>query len=88
MNEPQQGDRVTAHLWNFDGRWNDIEAGVFPPDVDDPGEIIVGTLLITTRPNLWGTRTDWYVTQENGLTQLVEPETVQVIREGDGSAAQ
>ena len=51
---PQNGDRARARLWNFDGRHNDLAAGIYPPDVVQPHELQVGTLIIQNADSAWG----------------------------------
>ncbi|QZE10794.1 HNH endonuclease [Gordonia phage ChisanaKitsune] len=76
---PSNGDRVSANLWNFDGRHNDIEAGVFPPDVDDPTRTVVGRLVMEVVDSPFGSYERSLVVEDDGLISFVEPETVQQV---------
>lgn len=71
------GDRVRAHLWNFDGRHNDVDAGVFPPDVDDPDRIVVGVLHVETVQSAFDAYERWTVIEDDGRFVWVESETVE-----------
>lgn len=73
------GDRVSANLWNFDGRHNDIVRGVFPPDVDDPNRTVVGILTMETVESPFGTYDRCLVIEDDGLTSFVEPETIEQV---------
>ena len=50
---PRTNDRVQAHLFNYDGRRENI----FPPDVENPNKLHVGTLLVEEVDSAWGTYT-------------------------------
>ncbi|AZS07881.1 hypothetical protein SEA_KABOCHA_28 [Gordonia phage Kabocha] len=76
---PSNGDRVSANLWNFDGRHNDIEAGVFPPDVEDPNRTVVGRLVMEVVESPFGSYERSLVVEDDGLISFVEPETVQQV---------
>lgn len=71
------GDRVRAHLWNFDGRRNDASAGVFPPDVDDPDRIVVGSLHVESVDSVFGAYERQSVIEDDGRVVWVENDTVQ-----------
>lgn len=73
------GDRVSAHLWNFDGRHDDIEAGVFPPDVDDSNRTVVGILTMETVDSPFGSYDRCLVIEDDGLISFVEPETIEQV---------
>ncbi len=74
--QPAPGDRVRAHLWNFDGRHNDIEAGVSPPDVDDPRREVIGELICETVDSAFGVYERHIVIEDNGRITYVEPSTI------------
>lgn len=75
----KEGDRITARHLNFDGRYNDPEAGIFEPDVDDPAEVLEGVLVITDDKSVWGTRRTLWVRQDNGALRQIEPGTAQMV---------
>lgn len=74
---PINGDRVRAHLWNFDGRHNDPDAATFPPDVDDPQRIVVGSLQIETVDSTFGTYERKSVIEDDGHVVWVEDDTIE-----------
>lgn len=76
--DPVSGDRVRAHLWNFDGRHNDVAAGIFPPDVDDPNRIVVGSLYIESVDSAFGTYERQSVVEDDGHVVWVEEDTVEL----------
>jgi len=75
---PRTNDRVQAHLFNYDGRRENI----FPPDVDNPNELQVGTLLVEEVDSAWGTYTRHAVICDDGGWQAVEPDTIVIISRG------
>lgn len=74
---PVTGDRVRAHLWNVDGRHNDVAAGVFPPDVDDPTRIVVGSLHVESVDSVFGAYERQSVIEDDGRVVWVENDTIQ-----------
>jgi len=76
---PRTNDRVQAHLFNYDGRRENI----FPPDVDNPNELQVGTLLVEEVDSAWGTYTRHAVIVDNRGWQAVEPDTIVIISRGE-----
>ena len=76
---PSTGDRVTANLWNFDGRYDDVEAGIYAPDVEDAGQSVVGTLYVEEVDSAFGKYTRHVVVGDQGEIRHVEPETIQLV---------
>ena len=77
--QPSTGDRVTAHLWNYDGRHNDVEAGVYPPDVEDAEKTIVGTLYVEEVDSLFGKYTRHVIVGDNGEVRHIEEESIELV---------
>ena len=78
----EDGSRVSANLYNFDGRHNDPVAGIFPPDVDDPAEVLVGELQVVYRNSAWGPYTTMMIQLDDGTTRYIEPDTIKQLTEG------
>ena len=73
------GDRIRAQLWNFDGRHNDVDAGVFPPDVDDPSRVVVGRLVMETVQSIFGTYERCSVVEDDGSIEWIERGTIEQV---------
>ncbi len=72
---PRTHDRVQAHLFNYDGR----REHMYPPDVDDPEELLIGTLYIEGVGSAWGGYTRHAVILDDGAFREVEPDTIVLI---------
>jgi len=72
---PRTHDRVQAHLFNYDGR----REHMYPPDVDDPEELLIGTLYIEGVCSAWGGYTRHAVILDDGAFREVEPDTIVLI---------
>jgi len=72
---PRTHDRVQAHLFNYDGR----REHMYPPDVDDPEELLIGTLYIEGVDSAWGGYTRHAVILDDGAFREVEPDTIVLI---------
>jgi len=72
---PRTHDRVQAHLFNYDGR----REHMYPPDVDDPEELLIGTLYIEGVGSVWGGYTRYAVILDDGAFREVEPDTIVLI---------
>lgn len=77
--DASNGDRVRAQLWNFDGRHDDVDAGVFPPDVDDPTVVVVGRLVMETVDSAFGSYERYSVVEDDGSIQWVEQDTIEQV---------
>ena len=73
------GDRVRARLWNFDGRHNSEDAGVYPPDVDDPTVWVVGRLVLETVDSAFGKYERATVIGDDGTIRWVEEDTIEQV---------
>lgn len=74
---PTNGDRVRAHLFNYDGRYNTGE--VFAPDVDDPNAIVVGRLIIEIVESAFGEYTRHVVIEDDGRYVFVEEDSIEKV---------
>lgn len=74
---PRTHDRVQAHLFNYDGRRDNM----YPPDpdVDNPEELLIGTLYIEGVDSAWGGYTRHAVILDDGAFREVEPDTIVLI---------
>jgi len=72
---PRTHDRVQAHLFNYDGR----REHMYPPDVDDPEKLLIGTLYIEGVDSAWGGYTRHAVILDDGAFREVEPDTIVLI---------
>ena len=72
---PRTHDRVQAHLFNFDGR----RVNMYPPDVDDSEELLIGTLYIEGVDSAWGGYTRHAVILDGGAFREVEPDSIVLI---------
>jgi len=72
---PRTHDRVQAHLFNHDGR----REHMYPPDVDNPEELLIGTLYIEGVDSAWGGYTRHAVILDDGAFREVEPDTIVLI---------
>ncbi|WP_124259244.1 hypothetical protein [Rhodococcus ruber] len=70
--DPHAGDYVAAHLFNFDGR----RPHTHPPDVEDPHEMQIGTLIIEDVDSAWGGYTRYAVLRDDGCLREIEPDTI------------
>lgn len=73
------GDRVQANLFNFDGRHNDAECNVFPPDVDNVDRKVVGRLVVREVESDFGTYTQHFVIGDDGRIVFVEENTIEKV---------
>lgn len=78
---PQDGDRVRARLWNFDGRDNDLPGGIYPPDLDRPRELQVGTLVIEIAASAWGSYQRHLMRRDDGTIRFIEPAAIVVLQQ-------
>lgn len=69
----RSGDRVRAQLFNFDGR---RLPQTYPPDVDDPHEIQVGTLVVEEVDSAWGSYNRYAIVRDDGALREIEPDTI------------
>lgn len=72
---PHTGEYIAAHLFNFDGR----RRHMYPPDVDDPHELQIGTLIIEDVGSAWGGYTRYAVRRDDGCLREIEPDTIVAI---------
>jgi len=68
-------DRMQAHLFNYDGRRDNM----YPPDVDNPEELLIGSLYIEGVDSAWGDYTRHAVILDDGAFREVEPDTIVLI---------
>ena len=79
---PQTGDRVQAHLLNFDGRQRHMSI----PDVREPRALQVGELIVEGVGSAWGSYTRCLIIRDDGAIRILEPATIVVIaRAGEWS---
>lgn len=73
---PPNGTLVSANLWNFDGRHNDHAAGVYPPDVSNPNEVLIGVLVKETVNSAFGTYERYRIVGDDGRFNWAEESTI------------
>ena len=74
--ELRTGDRVSARLYNWDGRREPI---VSIPDVRDPSATLIGKLIVEEVDSAFGTYTRHLLITDGGLFRLVEEDSITVI---------
>lgn len=79
------GDRVVAKHFNFDGRHTDPEAGIWPPDEDNPDEDLEGFLIVQPKSTAWGDRTDYLIKLDDGAVRYIEEDTIKPVGGTGGS---
>lgn len=77
----EDGDRVSAQLFNFDGRHNNGD-NIWPPDVLDVTKQVVGTLVIEDVDSAFGEYERMAVIGDDGDRNFIEPDTCILITKG------